>query len=77
MKVWIAALALWYALLGAGFLVVRDVDSKTPPPPDWELAAACLWERFDPAALMEEQARQIRFCVTTFQHALPPGISSP
>lgn len=78
MKVWIASLAVWYALLGAGFLVVRDVDSSAdslPSQADWERAAACVWERWDAIQYMtyEQTGRILRFCLEVEPHSLPPG----
>lgn len=76
MKTWVLLLAAWYALLGAGFLVVRDVDSSAASPPsqvDWEMVAVCVWERWDESASFETQARVLRFCTTVEPHSLPPG----
>jgi len=77
-KVWIAALVLWYALLAAGFLVVRDVDRKTAPTPDYDRAAVCLWDRWDTIQYQtfEQTARIIRFCLEVEPHSLPPSLPS-
>jgi len=81
MKLWIAALVVWYALLAAGWLVVRDVDSRAsqPPPTDWERAAICVWERWDAIQYMtyEQTGRILRFCVQVEPHSLTPGLPPP
>ena len=78
MKRWIVLLAAWYALLGAGFLVVRDVDSSGASQPsqvDWEMAAVCVWERWDESASFEQTASVLRFCLLVEPHSLPPSQS--
>ena len=77
---WILLLAVWYALLTAGFLVVRDVDSSAASRQrqvDWEMVAVCVWERWDAIQYQtfEETARIIRFCVEVEPHSLPPSQS--
>ncbi len=80
MRKWIAALIVWYALLGAGFLAVRGTDSSAdsqPPQVDWEMAAVCVWERWDAIQYQtfEQTARILRFCVEVEPHSLPPSMS--
>jgi len=48
-------------------LVVLIRPQPQQPPirqTDWEMAAVCLWERWDQGEPMELTARKIRFCVT-------------
>lgn len=72
LKWWIVSLCVWYALL-AGVFLVATARPSTPPRPqtDWEMVAACLWERWDQTESMEETARKIRFCVEVEPHSLP------
>ena len=76
MKLWIAALAVWYVALGAGYLVVRDVQSATDSSqPDWEMVAVCVWERWDETLTFEQTGRILRYCVTVDPHSLPPSMA--
>ena len=80
MRAWILLLVAWYALLGAGYLAVRDAGRSEPSARsqvDWEMVAVCVWERWDAIQYQtfEETARIIRFCVEVEPHSLPPSQS--
>ena len=56
------------AICATIFLAVSRPPAE-PEPLDYEAIGFCFWERYDPAELVSETTRDVRFCIEVYPYS--------